>query len=198
MVTRDKRIDAYIASAADFAKPILVQLRAAVHAGCPDVVETMKWSNPSFEHDGILCGMAAFKQHCTFGFWKHELVVGKARDDGAWGTFGRITDAKDLPSKSALARLVKKAAQLNEEGVKVARPKRAAKPPAPMHPEFQRALAANSKAKAQFAAFSPSKQREYLEWIAEAKAEATRQRRLDDAITWIAQGKPRNWKYMNC
>jgi hypothetical protein len=199
MVTRDKRIDAYIEKSADFAKPILTELRAVIHAGCPDAVETLKWSHPSFEYKGILCGMAAFKQHCTFGFWKHELVVGKTgKAAEAWGGFGRILSVKDLPAKAEMKRLLQKAMKLNDEGVKVVREKKAPKKAVAMHPAFKKALAANAKARANFEEFSPSKQREYLEWIADAKADDTRERRLKDAIPWIAEGKSRNWKYMNC
>jgi uncharacterized protein YdeI (YjbR/CyaY-like superfamily) len=199
MVTRDQRIDAYIEKAADFARPILIELRARVHAACPDVVETVKWRNPSFDYKGLLCGMAAFKQHCTFGFWKHALVVGKSdKDDEAWGSFGRLTSIRDLPSKTAMTRLIKKAMQLNVDGTRLPRAKAAPKPKVPMHPALKKALAANKKVREQFAAMSPSCQREYLTWIAEAKGEATRERRLRDAIAWIAAGKPRNWKYMNC
>ncbi|MFO1077232.1 MAG: YdeI/OmpD-associated family protein [Planctomycetota bacterium] len=199
MVTRDKRIDAYIEKAPDFAKPVLTAIRAAVHAACPDVVETIKWRNPSFEHHGLLCGMAAFKQHCTFGFWKHTLVCGDS-DKGreAWGSFGRLLSVKDLPPKTAMAKLVKKAMKLNEEGVKVEKPKHTPKPKPAMPPALKKALAGNALARKQWAAFTPGKQREYMEWIGEAKSDATRQRRLDDAIAWIAEGKPRNWKYMKC
>lgn len=199
MVTRDPRIDAYIEQSADFARPILTALRAMIHAACPGVVEILKWRNPSFEYKGLLCGMAAFQRHCTFGFWKHDLVVGRSgKADQAWGSFGRLTATRDLPTKTAMTRLIKKAMQLNEDGVKVPRRKTAPKPAVPMHPALKQALAANPRARAQFAAFSPSQQREYLTWIAEAKAEATRARRLQDAIAWIAAGKPRNWKYMKC
>jgi hypothetical protein len=194
MVTRDRRIDAYIDNAADFARPILIRLRSVVHSACPEVVETLKWRMPSFEYKGLLCGMAAFQQHCTFGFWKHELVVGKG-ERAAMGSFGRITSLEDLPSKSELTRMVKKAMQLNDDGVKVVREKRAPKAIA-MHPALKKALAGNAKARTNFAAFSPSQKREYLEWIAEAKGDDTRQRRLADAVAWIAQGKPRNWKYV--
>ncbi|HEX5052454.1 MAG TPA: YdeI/OmpD-associated family protein [Planctomycetota bacterium] len=199
MVTRDSRIDAYIAKAPDYAKPVLKQLRATIHAACPDVVETMKWRNPSFEHHGLLCGMAAFKQHCTFGFWKHSLVVGasdKARE--AWGSFGRMTSVKDLPAKSVMTKLIRKAMKLNVDGVKVVRNKTAPRPKIAMPPALTKALAAHPTAREQFAAFSPSKQREYMEWIGDAKTDATRNRRLEDAIAWIAEGKPRNWKYMKC
>lgn len=199
MVTRDPRIDAYIDKSADFARPILTALRAMIHAACPEVVETIKWRQPSFEFHGLLCGMAAFQKHCTFGFWKHDLVVGKTdKAAEAWGSFGRLTSTKDLPSKAAMTKWIKKAMQLNDDGVKVTRRKASAKPAVAMHPDLKRALSANPRAKQQFAAFSPSQQREYLTWIAEAKADATRARRLADAIAWIAEGKQRNWKYMNC
>ncbi len=200
MVTRDPRIDAYIEKSADFAKPILKHLRATVHTACPDVVETVKWSSPSFEYKGILCGMAAFKQHAVFGFWKHSLVVGE-RDGkvlGAMGSFGRITSMADVPPKAVLTRAIKKAMKLNEDGVKAPRDKHPPKPPPRMHPELKAALAKNKKALATFEAFSPSNKREYMEWIGEAKGEDTRARRLAQAIEWMAAGKPRNWKYMNC
>jgi uncharacterized protein YdeI (YjbR/CyaY-like superfamily) len=199
MGTKDPRIDAYIAKSAAFAKPILVRLRGIVHEACPEVTETLKWSMPSFEYEGLLCGIAAFKQHCTFGFWKHALVVGDdAKAEEAMGSFGRITSLEDLPSKAVLARYVKKAMRLNEQGIKTPREKARPKKPIPMHPDLRRALAANRKASAAFEAFSPSHKREYLEWITEAKREETRNRRVEQAVEWLAEGKPRNWKYMNC
>lgn len=200
MVTRDPRIDAYIKKAAPFARPILTHLRAVVHEACPDVVETLKWSSPSFEHKGILCGMAAFKAHCVFGFWKHSLLFDgvdeKART--AMGSYGKLVSLDDLPSKTEMKRLVKKAMKLNEDGVKAPRDKTPKKKPPSMPRELEAALGKNKKARAVFDAFSPSHQREYMEWIGEAKGEDTRQRRLETALEWIAQGKPRNWKYMKC
>ncbi|MBK7643936.1 MAG: YdeI/OmpD-associated family protein [Planctomycetes bacterium] len=199
MVTRDKRIDAYIQKSAGFARPILEKLRAAVHSACPEVEETVKWGHPCFQYKGMLCNMAAFKQHCSFGFWKHALVVGKDNEgDEAWGSFGRLTTPKDLPPAAEMKRLVKKAMKLNDEGVKVVRNKTATKKPVAMHPAFQKALAANKKARATFENFSPSHQREYMEWISDAKAEETRERRLKQALEWLAEGKSRNWKYEKC
>ena len=197
MVSQDPRVDAYIAKAAPFAQPILAHLRKLVHRACPDVEETMKWSMPAFEYKGPYCGMAAFKQHAVFGFWKHELVVGddaKARE--AMGSFGCLKTKADLPSDAAMLRFLKLARKLNDDGVKVVRAKTRPKKAVPMHPKLKAALARNAKARAHFDAFSPSAQRDYVEWIAEAKAEETRERRLAQAIEWIAAGKPRNWKYM--
>jgi uncharacterized protein YdeI (YjbR/CyaY-like superfamily) len=199
--TRDPRIDAYIAKSADFAKPILTHLRAVVHDACPDVEETMKWSTPHFSYKGMMAGMAAFKQHCVFGFWKDTLVLDPAdrSNEKAAGQFGRITKVSDLPSKSVIAGYVKKAMKLNDEGVKAPRTMAAkAKTPKPVVvPEaLEAALAKNKKARATFEAFSPSHKREYAEWIAEAKGEETRKRRVETAIEWMAEGKARNWKYM--
>ena len=199
MPTRDKRVDAYIRKAPEFARPILTELRARVHAACPEVVETIKWRMPSFEYKGLLCGMAAFQKHAVFGFWKHELVVAEdPKANMAMGSFGKLVEVGQLPKRPAFARLVKKAMKLNDDGVQTVRNKTAKKKPVTMHPAFRKALAANPKARARFEEFSPSKQREYMEWISDAKTDATRERRLGDAIPWIAQGKPRNWKYMNC
>lgn len=195
MAKTDPRIDAYIAQAAPFAKPILMHLRKLVHAACPEVEETLKWRNPSFSYKGLLCGMAAFKEHCAFGFWKHALVVGEDGDREAMGSFGRITSLDDLPADKAIIGYVKKAAALNDAGVRVARVPKAARPPIRVPSDMTAALKKNAKARRQFEAFSPSHRREYLEWITEAKTDATRQKRLATAIEWIAEGKGRNWKY---
>ncbi|MGH9457245.1 MAG: YdeI/OmpD-associated family protein [Thermoanaerobaculia bacterium] len=194
MGKRDPRVDAYIAKSADFAKPILEYLREVVHAGCPDVEETMKWSVPHFEYNGILCSMAAFKAHCAFGFWKGSLLPGIPEAKDGMGQFGRITSKKDLPPKKEMIRLVREAARLNEEGVAAPRAKRA-KPPLPTPEDLAGALRRNKRARAAFEGFPPSHRREYIEWITEAKSEATRKERLAQAVEWMAEGKARNWKY---
>ena len=198
MATKDPRVDAYIAKSAAFARPILVHLRAVIHAACPDVEETMKWSFPHFQHHGILCSMAAFKEHCAFGFWKGALMVTPEVDAGAMGMgqFGRITSLKDLPAKKVLAGYVKQAMQLNAEGVKVpGRKRKTAKAEIAVPADFAALLKKNKAARTAFEAFSPSHRREYLEWITEAKQEATRQRRMATTLEWLAEGKSRNWKY---
>ena len=191
----DPRVDQYIAKSADFAKPILTHLRKVVHAACPDVEETMKWSAPHFDYKGMMCGMSAFKSHCAFGFWKSSLVLDGPGSRDAMGHFGRITSVRDLPSDRVLTGYIKKAATLNDAGVKVAR-----KPPQPNKPlrvpaDFAGALKKKPAARKAFDAFSPSHRREYVEWITEAKTDATRQKRLAPAVEWLAEGKSRNWKY---
>ncbi|MDR3385988.1 MAG: YdeI/OmpD-associated family protein [Rudaea sp.] len=200
MPTHDPRIDAYIEKSAAFARPILVHLRNVVHRACPQVEETMKWNFPHFMHHGMLCAMAAFKQHCTFGFWKESLVLAGTRqgDGDAMGQFGRITSVKELPAQKVLAAYVRKAMQLNEAGIKSPRAKPGRKPPLAIPEDMSSALKKNRKAATTFAGFSPSQQREYVEWIGEAKRDETRAVRLATTIQWLSEGKQRNWKYMNC
>jgi uncharacterized protein YdeI (YjbR/CyaY-like superfamily) len=203
MGTRDPRIDTYIATAAPFARPILERIRDTVHATCPDVEETMKWRMPFFMYRGMLCNMAAFRKHCAFGFWKGALIFGddtSAASD-AMGQFGRIESLDDLPSRAILAGYIRKAMRLNEEGVSKAKAgvvaKRPAKKKAVAVPnDLQSALRRNAAARAAFTEFTPSQQRDYIEWLTEAKREETRKRRLETAIEWISEGKTRNWKYI--
>ena len=195
MTTRDPRIDAYIAKAQPFAQPILAHLREVIHAACPDVRETIKWSMPAFDYKGPYAGMAAFTAHCTFTLWKGSLIEGIPNAAGAMGQFGRITSVQDLPSDRALIRMLQAAAKLNDDGVKVAREKTTIRGPVTVPPFMAAALKKAPKARAAFDAFSPSHRREYVEWITEAKTEATRDRRLATAIEWLREGKSRNWKY---
>ena len=195
----DPRVDAYIERSAEFAQPILRFLRETVHAACPDAEEAIKWGTPTFMYHGMLCSMAAFKQHATFGFWKGELVVPDATDGAARGDYGRITDCRDLPTKKVITGHIKLAMKLNAEGVKRPVTKSATpRPPALVPDDLAAALRKNRKAGSVFEAFSPSHRRDYIEWITEAKRAETRQRRLDQAIQWLAEGKSRNWKYENC
>ena len=201
MAKKDPRIDAYIAKAAPFAQPILRHVRKLVHAACPEVQETMKWRIPHFDYHGIMLGMAAFKEHCSIGFWKGELILGKrAGSDGGMGHFGKITSLKDLPSDKQFVEYVRKAAALNKQGIKKPadlKPK-SARPELTIPEYFRTALRKNKKATATFAGFSYTNKKEYLDWLSEAKREETRAKRLKNTIDWLAEGKPRNWKYLNC
>jgi uncharacterized protein YdeI (YjbR/CyaY-like superfamily) len=195
MPSRDPRIDAYIEKAQPFAKPILRHVRKIVHQAVPGVEETIKWGFPHFQYKGILCSIAAFKAHCALGFWNASVLQEDQKHRTAMGQFGRITSTADLPSERNLVALVKKAAAMNEAGVKPKRAVRAPRPPLDPPDDLVAALKADKKAQAAFAAFPPSHRREYIEWLTEAKTDATRQRRLDTALAWIADGKGRNWKY---
>lgn len=197
MGKKNPRVDEYIAKAPAFAKPILVEIRERVHAACPDVEETIKWRQPSFEYKGLMCGMAAFKEHCVFGYWKAPLVLDAAAEAAnAMGYRDKITSVADLPSKSAFRAHVRKAMELNEAGITVERPVKERKPEIVVPADLAAAVRKNKKAQATFDQFSPSHRREYIEWVTEAKTDATREKRLQQAVEWLAEGKPRNWKYM--
>lgn len=200
MAKTDPRIDAYIAKAAPFAQPILRHVRKLVHRGCPEVQETIKWSMPHFDYRGIMLGVAAFKEHCSIGFWKGELILTKhAGSDGGMGHFGKITSLKDLPSDKRFIEYVRKAAELNEQGIKKpadVKP-RSARPELTIPECLQEALRKNRKAAATFERFSYTNKKEYIDWLAEAKREETRSQRLQTAIAWLTEGKVRNWKYLN-
>lgn len=200
MSATDPRIDAYIKKSAPFAQPIMKHLRALVHKACPEATETMKWGFPHFEYKGILCSMAAFKQHASFGFWKFSLMkddkqllnkVGKTE----MGNFDRINSMDDLPSDKILMAYIKEAVRLNDSAIKVEKPKKPAKKELPIPPALATALKKNKKAATTFENFAPSHRREYIEWINEAKTEDTRSRRVEATIEWVAEGKGRNWKY---
>lgn len=199
MPKKDPRIDAVIAKSPDFAKPILTHLRKLVHQACPNAEENIKWGMPFFTHSGSpMCNMAAFKAHATFGFWLGKLVVGEgAAAETAMGQFGRLASVKDLPSDKAMIGYLKKAAKLAEAGVKSPTRVPDSKPkPAPRAPAWlQAALRRDAKAAAGFQGLTPGKQREYIEWLEEAKSGETREKRLLQALEWMAEGKGRNWKY---
>ena len=199
MAATDSRVDEYIEQAAPFARPVLRHLRKIVHTACPAAKETIKWNFPHFDHQGILCGMAAFQQHCAFGFWKAELMFDedKLADRKAMGHFGRITSLDDLPNDRTLIAYVRKAARLNEAGAKVPRlsKRTRSKPKVPDY--FQTALNNNNtKARRTFENLAPGQQREYVQWLSDAKRVETRKKRLQMSILWLSQGKPHNWKYL--
>lgn len=195
----DPRVDAYIEKSQDFAKPVLAHLRALIHEVCPDVTETLKWSMPSFEYKGMLCGLASFKNHCTFGFWKEALLKEvKFPVKNAMGSFGRITSLKDLPDDATMRSIIKEAVRLNDENIKVPKKKAVKSTDVALPDVLREALALNDAAAENFGNFPPSAQREYIEWITEAKTDATRDKRLATTIEWLTEGKRRNWKYEKC
>ena len=198
-MNRDPRIDAYIAKAAPFAQPILEKVRERVHAAAPEAEETMKWSAPGFTVGGkILLMMAAFKQHAALNFWRGQEIGDGSPKAGAMGQFGKLTSVADLPGDRELDVLIREAAALAETAPAPRKVKHEPKPPAELHPEFAKALNANPTAKVTLDGFPPSAQREYLDWISEAKQDKTREKRIADAVEWLSEGKRRMWKYEKC
>jgi uncharacterized protein YdeI (YjbR/CyaY-like superfamily) len=197
---KNPAVDVYIAKSADFARPILMRLRALMHKACPTVEETIKWGMPHFEYQGVIAGMAAFKQHAAFWFWKQRLMkdpAGFLSKGGPGMGWRKIRSLDELPSDTVLLGYIHEAVALNEQGATVPRSTRK-KPPVRVPPYLTAALKKNAKARRTFGNLSASQRREYVEWLTGAKQETTRERRLATAIGWMAEGKARNWKYQNC
>ena len=199
MKNASPEFDAYIAAAPDYARPVLKKLRTLMHKACPQIQEEMKWSQPMFVHQGIVAGMGAFKEHIRFAFWRGKLMGDKH------GIFGdsqggqavmKLRAISDLPSDKILLDVIKQAIALHDAGVKVARPKKTGPRAELKVPDYlTKALKKNKRALATFEGFSYSKRNDYIEWLVEAKQEATREKRLATAIEWMTEGKARNWKY---
>jgi len=198
-VSRDPRVDSYIARAQPFARPILEHVRKRVHAVLPQVEETLKWSMPAYTLEGkIVLITAAFKAHMALNFWRGQELRGSTAGADAMGQFGKIAALADLPSDKELDALVRKAAELAASAPAPRKAKHAPKSPPELHPEFAAALKAAPKAQATLESFPPSARRDYLEWVAEAKQDATRAKRIATSIEWLSEGKRRHWKYQNC
>lgn len=193
---KNPKIDDYIANSAEFAQPILMKLRVLIHEAHPDIEESIKWGMPSFDYKGIVCHIAAFKTHCSFGFMKYKLIKG-LEENGGMNSFGKLKSVEDLPSDEVILMYIKEAVDLNERGIKL-----------PKKPKIKKELEVpdylieilnkNPKANQVFNDFSYSHKKEYIEWIVDAKREATREKRMNQMLEWLAEGKHRNWKYENC
>ena len=198
-MSREPRIDAYIAKAQPFARPILEKVRERVHAVVPDVEEAVKWSMPAYTVGGkILLITAAFKAHMALNFWRGQELRGDEANADAMGQFGKIRSLDELPPDTELDRLIREAAELAKDAPVPRKVKHARGAAPELHPDFAAALAKAPKAKATLDAFPPSAQRDYFEWISEAKQDSTRQKRIATAVEWLSEGKRRHWKYQNC
>ena len=198
-MSRNPDIDSYIGRARPFARPILEHVRERVHLVVPNVREELKWSSPAYTLDGqILLMTAAFTKHAALNFWRGQELRGDKTSAEAMGQFGKLTSVDDLPPDDELDRLIAKAAELAQKGPAPRKPKHAPKPPPAMHADFAAALQKSPRAKAALDSFPPSAQRDYLDWISEAKQESTRHKRIAMAIEWLSEGKRRHWKYENC
>lgn len=200
MPKKDPRVDAYIAEAPEYARPILKRVRKLIHQGCPTAAETIKWGCPFIDYHGLLCGFAAFKRHCSLFFWRDidvEAFLPKTNTAGAgMGQFGKLTSLADLPSDTKLLACVRSAMeQRDSPASKPRRQRQPAKEPA-VPADLKKALAASRAAAKTFREFAPSHRRDYIDWITEAKRPATRTERVATTIQWLSEGRKRNWKYL--
>lgn len=198
-MSRDPRIDAYIAKAQPFARPILEKVRERVHAALPDVEEAIKWGMPAYLSGGkIILIASAFKAHAALNFWRGQEIGDGAPKAGAMGQLGKLKSVADLPPDAEFDALIREGAEVAKTAPAPRKTKHEPKPPSELHPDFAAALAKAPAAKATLDGFSPSARRDYYEWISEAKQDATRHKRIATAIEWLGEGKRRNWKYEKC
>lgn len=198
-MSRDPRIDTYIAKAQPFARPILETVRERVHAVLADAEESIKWGMPAYLSGGkIVLITSAFKGHAALNFWRGQEIGDGTAKAGAMGQFGRLTSIDDLPPADELDSLIREAAAVAKTAPAPRKAKHEPKPAPALHPEFAAALEKAPKAKTALESFPPSAQRDYFEWIGEAKQDATRQKRIATAVEWLSEGKRRHWKYQSC
>jgi len=203
MLHTNKDLDDYIEKSAAFAKPIMLHLRQLIHKTCPEVEERIKWGFPHFDYKGqMMCSMAAFKKHCALNFWKASLIKSIAEEQNvikekSMGKFGKITSLQDLPTDKNLKQIIIEAMLLNDMETKIIKNKPVINEALEIPDYFTKGLKQNKKATIEFEKFSTSNKKEYITWVEEAKTEITKKNRLEQAMLWIAEGKPRNWKYMN-
>lgn len=194
------KFDAYIEKCPDDRRPIMEELRKIVHSADSRIMEDWKWQAPCFNHEGLVCWIANFKGHVGINFFKGALI------EDTFGLFEKTQQENDKGNRmihfhslddinnKAIIAYVKEGIQLNEQGIKVEVKKKVMETP----DYFQEALNQNTAALKVYQNFTDAQRRDYIEWLVEAKREATRDKRMAQAIEWIAEGKVRNWKYMNC
>lgn len=203
LANTDAKVTEYIENSAEFARPILTHLREQIHEHCPDVVESIKWGIPHFDYKSdFMCVLAAAGKHCSLTFIKSEFMTdprfaGGKKVKAGERFMSRITSLSDLPSDGELAGFVREAMDLNDRGVKLDKTAKAAPNRSPVETPafFLEALSRNAVAEQVFENQSTSFRKEYVVWLESAKTDATRQRRTDEAVEWIAEGKRRFWKY---
>jgi hypothetical protein len=198
--TTDARVDSYIDGAAEFARPILQRMRKLIHQACPHAVETIKWGFPFFEYHGPLCGFAAFKAHCSLFFWRDIdvtplLPTTNSAGEGM-GDLGKLTSLGDLPKDSILLACFRAAVEQRDSPKPKPTRTRKLVRELSVPADLKKALSGNAAAAETFKNFAPSYRREYIEWITGAKRPETRERRLENAVQWMSEGKRQNWKYM--
>ncbi len=198
-MTRDTRVDSYIEESPEFARPILTHLRKIIHQGCPQAVETIKWGSPFFDYHGLLCGLAAFKAHCSLFFWRDidvDRFLPKTNAAGAgMGQFGKLTSLADLPKDTVLLACIRSAVEQRDSPTSKTKRVRQPAKETPVPSDLKKALSGNAKSAETFMNFAPSHRREYIDWITDAKRPETRARRLQTTLEWLAEGKSQNWKY---
>ena len=177
-------VDDYLARAPEVTRPVLAELRRIFLAASPKIEEVIKWGVPIFAYKGDLGGISASTAHVTWSLWKarqlndphdligHGILLG-----------GKVAGVEEMPPEGALTDLIRQAVDLNERGVIVPTPR----PETPA--DFAAAIRQSTEAAKHYAAFTPARQWQYVNWIAAAKRPETRLKRIRAAAERISEGR---------
>lgn len=195
-MNRAKSVEEYIDSAVRWQ----AELRRLREILCTtDLEEEVKWGAPCYTIDGKnVVGMAAFKAY--FALWFHQGALlsdgknvlinaqeGKTKALRQW----RMTSVSEIRA-SDIRRYVREAIKITREG-RTIKPERSR--PLVLPPELATALEGNKSAAAAYRNLRPGLQREYADYIAEAKREDTKTRRIDKILPLIIDRVGLNDKY---
>lgn len=195
-----EQINLYIAEQPEWQRKLLVRLRQLIHSTDAEVEETWKWNSPHFDHQGIMVGLQAFKEHVAVWFHKGSLIkdpkklfeaLPKGEEKGMRSY--KLFEGDKL-NEAAFIDLVKQAVALNAKGTKLTDAKPARK--ALVIPEdLEHVLHKDPTAWANWEAFNYSCKKEYIEWVTDAKQEETRKRRIAQALEKIREGESKEEKH---
>ena len=188
-------IDEGIASAEPFAQAICKKLRAIIFKAEPRIIEDWKWG-PNYYKDGMVCGFWYFKKHCTFVFYQGALLKDKKKillmnEGNLHNRHIKFTDVKQIDEK-LLIEYITEAIINNEKGLKLTE----AKDKTVIVPDDFKRLLVKNKVLKNFENMSYSKRKDYVMWINGAKQEATREKRMKQAIDKLKEKQGLNDIYV--
>jgi len=196
---KNKTVDEYIKKRKDWFTE-LIFLRKIILS--TELQETIKWGAPVYTINGKnVVGIAAFKSYVSLWFFQGALLKDKKKKlvNAQEGVTKALRHWKFNSKKEIDKKLVKEylleAIENQKKGKQI---KPAAKKPLKIPKELNSAFTKNKKLKNCFGELTPYKQREYAEYISEAKREETKMTRLKKIIPMILEKKGLNDKYKNC
>lgn len=162
------------------------------------LVETTKWGGPVYTFNGKnVLGIGGFKNYFTIWFFKGVFLKDEARV---------LVNANEENTKSLRQWRFKSINEIDEkqvlkyinEAIAVEKAGLGIKPQGreiPVPEVLQQELDNNPELKAAFEAFTPFKQKEFNEYVGEAKQEKTKIARLEKIKPMILEGRGLNDKY---
>jgi uncharacterized protein YdeI (YjbR/CyaY-like superfamily) len=192
------KVDAYIAKSEKWGSQ-LAKLRELFLS--TEMEETVKWGAPVYTVNGKnVAGLASFKNH--YGMWffngvflkdEHKMLV-NAQETTKGLRQIRFEEGDEIPM-DIIHEYVLEAIENEKSGLKI-KPKRTADYKMP--DQLKSELDASSDLLDAFMGLSKGKQKEYANYISEAKQEKTKVSRLEKIKPMILDGKGLHDKYRDC